>query len=124
LAIYAGTGKRKMEDMTKDISKKEFKKEVMESAVLSLVKFTMEWSGACQIISPVYEELAGSYKSNVNFFTVDAEKEKSLDNEYGVMEFPTILFFKNGKIIDHIIGLTSRAVIITKIENAMTEVNN
>ncbi|MEK7224223.1 MAG: thioredoxin domain-containing protein [Bacteroidota bacterium] len=102
------------------ISKKEFRKEVIGSQDLSLVQFMLEWSGACQIISPVYEELASSYKGQVNFFTVDVEKVTGLDDEYGIMELPTILFFKNGKVVDHITGLVSKYVMIGKIENALS----
>lgn len=102
------------------ISKKDFKKEVIDSMSLSLVQFKKEWNGACQIISPMYEELASSYLGQAKFFTVDVEKETGIDNEYGVMEIPTILFFKSGKIIDHVTGLTPKNIMIGKIENALT----
>lgn len=102
------------------VSKKQFKKEVIGSEHLSLVQFKLEWSGACQIISPIYEELANSYSGKANFFTVDVEKETGLDNEYGVMELPTILFFKDGKVVDHVTGLVPKKVMISKIENALS----
>jgi thioredoxin 1 len=114
-----GTGIKKIK-MNRMISKKEFRKEVIGSQDLSLVQFMLEWSGACQIISPIYEELASSYKGQANFFTVDVEKETGLDDEYGVMELPTILFFKSGKVIDHVTGLTPKNVMISKIENALS----
>ncbi|MBL7741856.1 MAG: hypothetical protein JNN00_00145 [Chitinophagaceae bacterium] len=106
--------------MNRVLSKNDFKKEVIDSMTLSLVQFRIEWSGACQIISPIYEELASSYTGQARFFTVDVEKETGIDNEYGVMELPTILFFKRGVVIDHITGLTPKNVIISKIENALT----
>jgi len=102
------------------ISRIEFKREVLGNTNLSLVQFKLEWNGACQIISPIYEELASSYKGQVNFFTVDVEKETGLDNEYGVMELPTILFFKSGRVIDHVTGLTPKNILISKIENALS----
>lgn len=102
------------------ISKKDFKKEVIESMSLSLVQFKIDWNGACQIMSPMYEELAAAYRGQVSFFTVDVEKETGIDLEYGVMEFPTILFFKSGKLVDHVTGLTPKNVMISKIENALT----
>ena len=106
--------------MSRKITRQECKREVMESQALSLVKFKIEWSGACQIISPIYEELSRSYTGMVNFFTIDVEKETGIDKEYGVMEIPTILFFKKGKIIDHVAGLVPKNVVITKIENALS----
>ena len=105
--------------MNKKITKQEFRKEVMESPALSLVKFKLEWSGACQIILPIYEELAKSYKGMVNFFNIDIEKESGIDKEYGIIEVPTILFFKGGQIVDHVSGLVPKNVVISKIENAL-----
>jgi thioredoxin 1 len=106
--------------MNRTISKTEFKTEVIDSMSLSLVQFKIEWSGACQIISPIYEELATAYKGQAKFFTVDVETETGIDNEYGILELPTILFFRNGKVIDHVTGLTPKNVMIRKIENALT----
>ncbi len=100
------------------ITKHEFKKEVIDNMSLSLVQFTLEWSGACQIISPMYEELA---KGQAKFFRVDVEKERGIDGDFGIMELPTILFFKSGKVIDHITGLTPKNVMISKIENALSK---
>lgn len=106
--------------MNRTISRREFKTEVIESMSLSLVQFRTEWSGACQIISPIYEELARSYKGQAKFFTVDVEEETGIDHEYGIMELPTILFFRRGQVIDHVTGLTPKNVMITKIENALS----
>jgi thioredoxin-like negative regulator of GroEL len=48
------------------------------------------------------------------------EKETGIDDEYGVMELPTILFFKSGKVIDHVKGLAPKNVVISKIEDALS----
>ena len=109
--------------MIRVITKKEFKKEVLQGQDLSIVQFKIEWSGACQIISPIYHEVAASYNQQANFFSVDVENEKGLDEEYGVMELPTILFFHKGQVVDHVKGLTPKNVLITKIENALKGFN-
>ncbi len=106
--------------MKKEVSAENFKKEVIENPILSLVKFKTRWSGACQIIKPVYDELAKTYQGVVQFFSVDIEKEKTLHVEFGVTELPTILFFKGGQLIDHVVGLTPRNILVTKIENALS----
>lgn len=105
--------------MNNQISRKKLEEVVVHDMNLSLVQFKTEWSGACQIISPIYEELAKSYKGAANFFYIDVEEEIGVDKDYGVMEFPTILFFKNGEVIDHAVGLVPRNVLIMKIENAL-----
>lgn len=109
--------------MLTTLSKTNFQSEIRGTKNLSLVQFKTEWSGACQIIDPVYRELAKSYNAQVNFFTVDAEKEKDLHREFGIRELPTILFFKSGQLIDHVIGLTSKNRLIAKIENALSPAN-
>lgn len=110
--------------MSRRITKDEFRKEVMTSTQLSLVKFKTDWSGTCQIIEPIYNDLSDSYKGVVNFFTMDVETEKGIETEYNIMELPTILFFRSGKIIDHAVGLTSRNILISKIENAIAQNKN
>jgi thioredoxin 1 len=120
LNIWRGNRKK----MNKMITKNEFTKEVLESMTLSLVQFTVEWSGACQIIAPMYEELADSYKGQAKFFTVDIEKEGGMENEYGVTDLPTILLFKSGIVIDHIKGLVPKNFVISKIENALSRETN
>jgi thioredoxin 1 len=101
-------------------TKTDFKKEVLGSQGLNLVHFRKQWNGACQIISPIYEELAKSYKGQANFFIVDVEQVAGIGQEYGVIEVPTILFFRSGEIIDHLTGLTPKNVLIAKIENALS----
>jgi thioredoxin 1 len=110
--------------MYKAISTHEFSKEVTGSPKLSLVKFKAEWSGACHIMEPMFNDLSNSYRGMVNFFTVDTEQEKLLNDTYGIMELPTILFFKSDKVIDHITGLTSKNALITKIEKAIAAMSN
>jgi len=101
------------------INKSNFKKHVIESTDLTLVQFKTEWNGACQIVSMIYDDLARSYKGSANFYTVDVEKEAGLNSEYGISELPTILFFKAGEVIDHIVGLTPKDVLKNKIDNAL-----
>lgn len=110
--------------MPRTITRTDMRKEIMTNDQLSLVKFKTEWSGTCQIIEPIYNDLANSYKGVVNFYTLDVEAEKGIEAEYGIMELPTILFFRNGRIVDHAVGLTSRNILITKIENAISANNN
>jgi thioredoxin 1 len=105
--------------MPRPLSKKNFKAEIMKAKNLSVVQFKTEWSGACQIIDPIYKELARTYKGQVDFFSIDADHEKELYNQYQVKELPTIFFFKNDELIDHAIGLVSKNKLIAKIENAL-----
>jgi len=106
--------------MNRTITQARFNKEVMACRRLSLVHFRTEWSGACQIINPVYEDLARSYQGIADFFSIDGERERGVAATFGVQEYPTILFFRNGELVDHAVGLIARNALITKIENALT----
>src|ERR1041385_8426561 len=106
------------------VKKSEFENEVLNRSGLSVVKFSAEWSGACQIFEPIYEGLSHSYNGAINFFTVDADEDRVLTSEYGIRELPTILFFHNGKVVDYSAGMISRNVFIAKLENAISQNKN
>ena len=110
--------------MSRTITRTHLQKEVIASGHLSLVHFKTEWSGACHIITPVYEELSNFYKGMADFFSIDVEQETGIDRDLGVLEIPTILFFKNGKVVDHVVGLIPKNMLITKIEHALNIDNN
>jgi thioredoxin 1 len=109
--------------MPTTLSKTNFQATLEQTKKLSLVQFKTEWSGACQILDPIYRELAKSYKGQVAFFIIDAEDEKELHDQYMILELPTILFFRSGQVIDQVAGLTSRNKLIAKIENALSPLN-
>jgi thioredoxin 1 len=109
--------------MTTTLSKTNFQTALATTKNLSLVQFKTEWSGACQIIHQMCGELAKSYNGLVDFFQVDADTDKELQQAYGIQELPTILFFKSGHLIDHVAGLTSKNKLIAKIENALSSLN-
>lgn len=101
-------------------TKKQFRKEVVNSAGLTLVQFKKEYNGACQIVSSIYEDLAKIYKEKAGFLVVDIEKQPEIARQYGITEIPTILFFRAGEIVDHVTGLAPKNVMIAKIENALS----
>jgi len=110
--------------MYKEVTQQDFTKQVIENRTLTIVQFKKSWLGTCQIIEPVYIDLARMFRGIASFYTVDVETETALEKEYGVMELPTILFFKGGRVIDHAIGLTPKNVLISKIENAISSFND
>ena len=106
--------------MTNEI---RFKEDVLEKTGLSVVKFYADWSGTSQMMMPAFEQIAESYKGSANFFKVDIDNSPALKESYGVMDLPTILFFQNGNIIDHVSGMISKNALIAKMENSIS-VNN
>jgi thioredoxin 1 len=110
--------------MSRTITSALLQKEVINNSYLSLVHFRTDWNGACHIIAPVYEELSRSYKGMADFFSIDVEQESDIAKELGVREIPTILFFRDGKVVDYVVGLIPRTILITKIEHALIITNN
>lgn len=105
--------------MNKVLKGEAFAKEIIEAAELVIVQFKTEWNGGCQIMAPIYDELSKQFASKAKFFTIDTEVEQAIAKEYRIMELPTILFFKDGELIDHVKGLLSKNLLALKIEEAI-----
>lgn len=111
----------KIKSMTRELTSKSFQKEVLNNEHPVIVQFCNRWNGACQIFSPIYEELDRAYEGRVSFYNVDIEKESVLEKEYRIVEVPTILIFDRGYLIDYSKGLIPRNNLIEKIENALQQ---
>ena len=94
----------------------DFRKEVLESKQLVLVEFSANWSGLCQIIAPVIEDMALRFRARVKFCAIDVDDGGDIANAYGIRKIPTILFLKEGQVIDYIAGAVPRARIAKKLE--------
>ncbi len=105
-------------------SKNKFEEKILNKTGIQVVKFYASWSGPCQMMAPVYKELSLYYSSEVSFFMVDVEASPLLKKEFGVNELPTILFYKNGAIIDFVNGMISKNTLIAKIENIINQKTN
>ncbi len=106
--------------MNKVITKRNFKEQVLQGTGLSMVNFYAEWNGASQMMIPVYDQLAATYSSMASFYSVDIDNDPLLKDEYGIMELPTVLFFQNGVLVDHVTGVISKNAFIAKLENTLT----
>lgn len=84
---------------------------------LVVVDFYANWCGPCKMIGPVIEKLATEYEGKATITKVDIESDRELAQEYKVRSIPTILFFKNGEVIDKSIGNVSKTQLESMIEN-------
>ncbi len=105
--------------MTEVKDKKGFTEKVLSGRGLQIVKFYADWSGPCQMMKPIYDELASNYSNAASFYRVDIEEAPMLKKELGVIEMPTILFYMNGTVVDFVNGLASRNSLIAKMENLL-----
>ena len=75
-----------------------------------LVDFSASWCGPCQMLEPVLEELA-SDRSNIKVISVDVDEHEELSRKYGVMSVPTLVVYKDGKMVSRNTGYTTKDVI-------------
>lgn len=98
------------------VTDENFKQEVLESNLPVLVDFWAEWCMPCQIIAPTVKEIAEEYQGKLKVCKLNVDEGPHTSSEHGIMSIPTLAIFKDGKLIDKIIGAVSKAEIISKIE--------
>jgi len=91
-------------------------KEIINSGKPVVIDFWAEWCGPCRMVGPIVEELAKEYEGKVIVGKMDVDENVDTPQEYGIRNIPTILFFKNGQVVDKQVGATQKAVLAAKIE--------
>ncbi|NLI72779.1 MAG: thioredoxin [Bacteroidales bacterium] len=91
-------------------------KEAIESGKPVVVDFWAEWCGPCRLIGPIIEELAEEYAGKVEIGKMNVDENVDTPNEYGIRNIPTVLFFKDGEVVDKQVGASQKAVFKTKID--------
>lgn len=84
-----------------------------------VIDFWAEWCGPCRMVGPIVEELATEYEGKVTIGKVDVDNNDEITSKYGIRNIPTILFIKNGEVVDKQVGAAQKAVIAEKVENLL-----
>ena len=82
---------------------------------VSLVDFWAPWCGPCRMIAPVIEELAAEFEGKANICKVNTDEEQDIAVKYGIRSIPTILFFKNGEVVEQMVGAASKQAFADKL---------
>lgn len=98
------------------LNDENFKKEVLESKLPCLVDFWAEWCGPCRKVGPVVDEIAAEFDGKCKVGKINVDNGQKTASKYGVMSIPTLMFFKDGQVVEQIVGSVGKAALKTKIE--------
>ena len=101
------------------VNDKNFSSEVLNSDLPVLVDFWAVWCGPCRSISPIVEELAKEFTGRIKVTKLNVDENPATPGQYGVRGIPTLILFKEGKILDQIVGAVPKARLKTMIEKAL-----
>ena len=90
--------------------------ELVKGDKLLVVDFWAEWCGPCLMIGPLIEELASEYEGKVVIGKLNVDENDEVVGQFGIRSIPTILFFKNGKVVDKHVGAAQKSVLEEKIK--------
>jgi thioredoxin 1 len=102
--------------MSRVLSDDGFEKELLQTSGLSLVDFWAEWCGPCKALGPTIESIAEEYAGSVNVFKMDVDANPQTPAKFSIRGIPTVLFFKNGKLVDQLVGNHPRETIVKTIQ--------
>jgi thioredoxin 1 len=103
--------------MVKHLEPRESIEDFLSGDGLKMVKFEAQWCGPCKMIQRIIDEIGEEYSDKVSVGVIDIEQVNDYTREMGIRNVPTILYFKNGEIVDRQVGAVPKNVLTQKIEN-------
>lgn len=105
--------------MALELTDANFEELAVQSDKPVVVDFWAEWCGPCRMVAPVVEELSKDYEGKAIIGKVDVDTNNEISAKYGIRNIPTILFLKNGEVVDKQVGAAPKAALAEKLEKLL-----
>ena len=105
----------KIKNMAFEFTDTNFQEEAL-SGGLSVVDFWAEWCGPCRLIGPIIDDLSKEYEGKVKIGKVNVDSNPEISTKYSVRSIPTILFIKDGEVVDKHVGTATKSALAKKID--------
>jgi thioredoxin 1 len=110
-----------MSEQTKAVTDESFRQDVLEATGPVLVDFWAEWCGPCKAVGPILDELAKDYAGKLTVAKMDIDENPVTPNEYAVRGIPTMLLFRDGKLLDTKVGAMPKSALKDWIAGQLEE---
>lgn len=102
--------------MALELTDSNFETEALQSDKPVMVDFWAEWCGPCRMVGPIVEEVAKEYSDKAVVGKLNVDNNPAVAQKYGIRSIPTILFFKNGEVVDRQVGAVPKTALVKKLE--------
>lgn len=101
------------------LTDQNFTEEVLKSNQVVLVDFWATWCGPCRIVGPIVEQIAQEYAGKAKVGKLNVDENPITSQKYGIMSIPSLLIFKNGEVVDQLVGAQPKEVIAEHLDKAL-----
>jgi thioredoxin 1 len=102
-----------------EITDDSFEAEVLQSDTPVIVDFWATWCGPCKMIAPILEEIAVEFGDKIKVTKLDVDSNNQTAGKYNIMSIPSLLIFKNGEVVDQIVGAVPKAQLIDRLQKVL-----